>query len=201
DPDVAKAVWKESMEQVERGWLAGPYSWEQMEAKYGGQWVASKRFGVSQGDKVRAVDDLSQFQVNASVTETEKIQLEGLDDIVALARFHLGVEGLTGSADKTALELLSLLGWEVATQMINHAEKQAGARVTQQVLDAVQGAVDMLIASGDRQVNLWSEQPPIMLFTDGACEEEGSMVTHGAVIIDPASNTREFFGGHVPKEL
>ena len=77
DPDVARAVWKESLEQVERGWLAGPYSWEQMEAKYGGQWVASKRFGVSQGDKVRAVDDLSQFQVNASVTETEKIQLEG----------------------------------------------------------------------------------------------------------------------------
>ena len=402
DPEVARAVWKESMEQVERGWLAGPYSWEQMEAKYGGQWVASKRFGVSQGDKVRAVDDLSQFQVNASVTETEKIQLEGLDDIVALARFHLGatvhgtksfklpmanggvycgrlhrdfrdgrarllrgraldlrsaykqlarhpkddwasvlgvldtdsdrvvyfeslalpfgassavtgfnraaralriimsrlfylvntsffddycqleVEALTGSADKTALELLSLLGWEVssgeklkpfdaqftmlggvvsfeeaqrglirvrnkpgrvddilslfnrlredpvanarilpslkgkllfasshvfgrcaqvATQMINHAEKQAGARVTQQVLDAVKGAVDMLKASGDRQVNLWSEQPPVMLFTDGACEEQGSMVTHGAVIIDPASNTREFFGGHVPKEL
>ena len=402
DPEVARAVWKESLDQVDRGWLSGPYSWEQMEAKYGGQWVASKRFGVSQGDKVRAVDDLSQFQVNASVTETEKIQLEGLDDIVALARFHLGptvhgtksfklpmanggvysgrlhsdfrdgrarllrgraldlrsaykqlarhpkddwasvlgvldtdsdrvvyfeslalpfgassavtgfnraaralriimsrlfflvntsffddycqleVEALSGSADKTALELLSLLGWEVssggklkpfdaqftmlgavvsfeeaqrglirvknkpgrvvdilglfnrlredpvanarilpslkgkllfasshvfgrcaqvATQMINHAERQAGARVTQQVLDAVQGAVDMLEASGDRQVNLWSEQPPIMLFTDGACEEEGSMVTHGAVIIDPASSTREFFGGHVPKEM
>ena len=52
----------------------------------------------------------------------------------------------------------------------------------------------MLKASGDRQVNLWSEQP-------GACEEVGSLVTHGAVLIDPASNTREFFGGHVPKEM
>ncbi|CAE7159166.1 unnamed protein product, partial [Symbiodinium necroappetens] len=171
---------------------------------------------------------------------------------------QLEVDALTGSADQTALELLSLLGWEeaqkglirvrnkpgrvddvldlfnclredpvanarilpslkgkllfasshvfgrcaqVATQMINHAEKQSGAKVTQQVLDAVERAVDMLKASGDRQVNLWSEQPPIMLFTDGACEEVGSLVTHGAVLIDPASNTREFFGGHVPKEL
>ena len=33
-------------------------------------------------DKVRAVDDQSQFQINASVTETEKIQQEGLDDIL-----------------------------------------------------------------------------------------------------------------------
>ncbi|CAE7558779.1 unnamed protein product, partial [Symbiodinium sp. CCMP2456] len=90
DPDVARAVWKESLEQVGKGWLSGPFTWDQMDEKYGGAWVASKRFGVTQGDKVRAVDDLSQFQVNASVTETEKIQLEGLDDIVALARFMLG---------------------------------------------------------------------------------------------------------------
>ncbi|CAE7480035.1 unnamed protein product, partial [Symbiodinium sp. CCMP2456] len=82
DPDVARAVWKESLEQVGKGWLSGPFTWDQMDEKYGGAWVASKRFGVTQGDKVRAVDDLSQFQVNASVTETEKIQLEGLDDIV-----------------------------------------------------------------------------------------------------------------------
>ena len=90
DPAVAEAVWKESLQQVEKGWLAGPFTWEQMDEKFSGTWIASKRFGVSQGDKVRAVDDLSQFQINASVTETEKIQLEGLDDIVALARFFLG---------------------------------------------------------------------------------------------------------------
>ena len=90
DPAVAEAVWKESLQQVEKGWLAGPFTWEQIDERFGGTWIASKRFGVSQGDKVRAVDDLSQFQINASVTETEKIQLEGLDDIVALARLCLG---------------------------------------------------------------------------------------------------------------
>eukprot|EP00439_Symbiodinium_sp_Y106_P085882 s148_g30.t1 len=34
-----------------------------------------------------------------------------------------------------------------------------------------------------------------------ACEEKGSMVTHGAVIIDVASQTREFFGDHIPAHL
>ncbi|CAE7836634.1 unnamed protein product [Symbiodinium sp. CCMP2592] len=377
DPEVARAVWEESLGQVEKGWLSGPFTWDQMDQKYGGTWVASKRFGVSQGDKVRAVDDLSQFQVNASVTETEKIQLEGLDDIVALARFHLGatvagtkvtkvfrlplsgggvyqgrlhpdfregrarrlngraldlrsaykqlarhpaddwasvlgvldpdtntvayfenyalpfgassavtgfnraaralriimsrllflvntsffddfcqleIEGLTDSADQAALEMLDLLGWEVsdgeklkpfaseftmlgavlsfkdagrglirvrnkagrleeisdmvdrlasdptcgarslpslkgkllfvATQLIHHAERQQGPDLQSRVL-----------------VNLWSEQPPVVIFTDGACEETGNQVTHGAVIIDPASQTREVFGGHIPANL
>ncbi|CAE7519874.1 unnamed protein product [Symbiodinium sp. CCMP2592] len=402
DPDVARSVWEESLAQVKKGWLAGPFTWEQMDQKYGGTWVASKRFGVSQGDKVRAVDDLSQFQVNASVTETEKIQLEGLDDIVALARFHLGstvagtkvfrlpmsgggvyqgrlhrdfrdgrarnlkgraldlrsaykqlarhpsddwasvlgvldpdtgtvsyfesaalpfgassavtgfnraaralriimsrllllvntsffddfcqleIDGLTDSADQAALALLDLLGWEVsdgdklkpfaseftmlgavlsfkdagrglirirnkpgrveeigdmverlasdpgegarslpslkgkllfaashvfgrcaqvATQLIHHAEKHQGSGAHACVEAAVRRALDTLKAAGDRQVNLWSEQPPVIVFTDGACEERGSQVTHGAVIVDVASQTYEVFGGHIPGPL
>ncbi|CAE7629352.1 unnamed protein product [Symbiodinium sp. CCMP2592] len=402
DPNVARSVWEESLAQVKKGWLAGPFTWEQMDQKYGGTWVASKRFGVSQGDKVRAVDDLSQFQVNASVTETEKIQLEGLDDIVALARFHLGstvagtkvfrlpmsgggvyqgrlhrdfrdgrarnlkgraldlrsaykqlarhpsddwasvlgvldpdtgtvsyfesaalpfgassavtgfnraaralriimsrllllvntsffddfcqleIDGLTDSADQAALALLDLLGWEVsdgdklkpfaseftmlgavlsfkdagrglirirnkpgrveeigdmverlasdpgegarslpslkgkllfaashvfgrcaqvATQLIHHAEKHQGSEAHACVEAAVRRALDTLKAAGDRQVNLWSEQPPVIVFTDGACEERGSQVTHGAVIVDVASQTHEVFGGHIPGPL
>ncbi|CAE7255625.1 unnamed protein product [Symbiodinium sp. CCMP2592] len=402
DPEIARAVWEESLGQVEKGWLSGPFTWDQMDQKYGGTWVASKRFGVSQGDKVRAVDDLSQFQVNASVTETEKIQLEGLDDIVALARFHLGatvsgtkvfrlplsgggvyqgrlhpdfregrarrlkgraldlrsaykqlarhpaddwasvlgvldpdtntvayfeshalpfgassavtgfnraaralriimsrllflvntsffddfcqleIDGLTDSADQAALALLDLLGWEVsdgeklkpfaseftmlgavlsfkdagrglirvrnkagrleeissmvdrfaadpacgarslpslkgkllfasshvfgrcaqvATQLIHHAERQPGPDVHGFVLQSLKRALGTLRAAGDRQVNLWSEQPPVVIFTDGACEEKGNQVTHGAVIVDPASQTREVFGGHIPEDL
>ena len=52
--------------------------------------MPSKRFGVAQADKVRSVDDLSEFLINSAVTETEKITLEGIDHIVSLARFFLG---------------------------------------------------------------------------------------------------------------
>ncbi|CAE7775427.1 unnamed protein product [Symbiodinium sp. CCMP2592] len=280
DPEIARAVWEESLGQVEKGWLSGPFTWDQMDQKYGGTWVASKRFGVSQGDKVRAVDDLSQFQVNASVTETEKIQLEGLDDIVALARFHLGAtvsgtkvfrlplsgggvyqgrlhpdfrEGrarrLKGRAldlrsaykqlarhpaddwasvlgvldpdtntvayfeshalpfgassavtgfNRAALALLDLLGWEVSD-----GEKLKPFASEFTMLGAVLSFKDAGCDSVDSpcRVNLWSEQPPVVIFTDGACEEKGNQVTHGAVIVDPASQTREVFGGHIPEDL
>ncbi|CAL1145179.1 unnamed protein product [Cladocopium goreaui] len=40
--------------------------------------------------------------------------------------------------------------------------------------------------------------PPLILFTDGACEEDGLCVTHGAVCYDPESNQALMFGDHVP---
>ena len=90
DLDVARAVWAETLEQVEKSWMKAPFSWAEIEEKYNGCWIPSKRFGVAQADKVRSVDDLSEFLINSAVTETEKITLEGIDHIVSLARFFLG---------------------------------------------------------------------------------------------------------------
>eukprot|EP00439_Symbiodinium_sp_Y106_P003021 s8012_g1.t1 len=130
DSEVARSVWRETMEQRDKHWLRGPFSFEQMDEKYNGTWIASKRFGVVQGEKTRAVDDLSEFLgpfsfeqmdekyngtwiaskrfgvvqgektravddlseflVNASVTETDKVILDAVDNIVATARFLVG---------------------------------------------------------------------------------------------------------------
>ena len=43
-------------------------------------------------EKIRAVDDFSEFLVNASVTATEKLQLFGLDEVVNTARTFLGCD-------------------------------------------------------------------------------------------------------------
>ena len=53
-------------------------------------WIPAKRFGVRQGGKIRPVDDFSQYLINATVTCHEKIDLEGIDNICATARFFLG---------------------------------------------------------------------------------------------------------------
>ncbi|CAE7939332.1 unnamed protein product, partial [Symbiodinium sp. KB8] len=82
DPDVAKAVWKETLEQKDKKWLRGPFTFEEIDQKYGGTWIASKRFGVVQGEKTRAVDDLSEFLITASVTATDKVILDAVDNII-----------------------------------------------------------------------------------------------------------------------
>ena len=57
------------------------------EAEAGRRVIPSRRFGVKQNDKVRAVDDFSQFLINSAVTCHEKLDLEGIDAICATARF------------------------------------------------------------------------------------------------------------------
>ena len=93
DAEVAKAVWDETLAQLESGWIKGPYTAAQLDLKFPGGWIPSKRFGVVQGPKVRAVDDFSEFLVNAACGTGEQIVLQGLDDVAAAARYMLGAAG------------------------------------------------------------------------------------------------------------
>ena len=404
DSEVARSVWRETMEQRDKHWLRGPFSFEQMDEKYNGTWIASKRFGVVQGEKTRAVDDLSEFLVNASVTETDKVILDAVDNIVATARFLVGstcdgkdrfrlpakggatftghlhedfrsrgsllsllgraldlksaykqlarhpedswatvlavlcpdddkvyffeavalpfggvsavtgfnraarslklamsrllwlintsyyddfcqmeVAGLETSAASAAERFLALLGWEIArgdklksfspsfnilgvtisfersaqgvievsnkqgrvpdlwrlleqmesdpglrldtlasfrgrmlfatshvfgkcaqicTQLIGQALKAARPEEARDhVLKAARLALQVLSEAGPRQVLRWGEAPPVLVFTDGACEDDGALTTHGAVLMDPATGVQEFFGDRVPDHL
>eukprot|EP00435_Cladocopium_sp_Y103_P062520 s739_g24.t1 len=95
DPEVARAVYDETMQQLQDGWVKGPFSEAQLDAKYKGCWIPSKRFGVRQGTKIRAVDDFSEFLINASVSSTEKLQLFGIDEVINTARTFLGCDCVT----------------------------------------------------------------------------------------------------------
>ena len=94
DPEIARAVYEETIQQRADGWVKGPYTSSELDQKFDGCWIPSKRFGVRQGGKIRAVDDFSEFLVNASVTATEKLQLFGLDEVVNTARTFLGCDFL-----------------------------------------------------------------------------------------------------------
>ena len=86
---------------------------------------------------------------------------------------------------------------QIATQMIRHYEQWSfGERGFQSLCKALQRAADTLREAGPRSISLWCEQPPIIIFTDGACEE--AMTSHGAVICDPVTNTFQVFGEQIP---
>ena len=92
DEEIAATIWQETLEQAadDKRWVRGPFSAQEITALHGDHWIPSRRFGVRQGDKIRAVDDFSQYLVNATVTCHEKIDLEGIDHISSTARFFLG---------------------------------------------------------------------------------------------------------------
>ena len=86
DPELDETIWKEAIEEKDKGWLDGPYSEEQLLELLKGEFVVSRRFGLRQGPKCRAIDDFSESLVNASVLTTEKIELMGVDDFVAIVK-------------------------------------------------------------------------------------------------------------------
>ena len=55
------AVWCKTLEEVEKGWLLGPFDPQQIPSHY----PLNRRFGVVQGEKTRCVDDFSRSHVDA----------------------------------------------------------------------------------------------------------------------------------------
>ncbi|CAE7890686.1 PARP6, partial [Symbiodinium necroappetens] len=92
---------------------------------------------------------------------------------------------------------------QLATQLISHRgnDRHPGREHMDDLLNALRFALETLKSGGPRCVGAWSQQPPVLIFTDGACEQEGNLVTHGALLFDPVTGRKEVFGDHVPKCL
>ena len=99
-PEVGKALWDQAMEEVEqKGWLQPPRSWDDLCRDFGETWLPTRRFGVVQKTKVRAVDDLSENAVNSAFTSFEKVGLRALDELVWSCLFVLRCVRVHGCVD------------------------------------------------------------------------------------------------------
>ena len=88
---------------------------------------------------------------------------------------------------------------QLAIQLISKAAKSGPMVVIDDgIRKVLMSALHMLLSSGPRKVTSWTGKPPVLMFTDGACEDEGSLVTHGAVLVDFHFLKFLYFGDHVP---
>ena len=78
--DIDDEVWRQTMEEVEEGWLRGPISLDEIPPTS----PISKRFGLQQGEKVRLIDDYSDSGVNSCVTSSEAPSLHTIDTAAAV---------------------------------------------------------------------------------------------------------------------
>ena len=71
--------------QFGKGWLEGPLTQAEVEQLVGPCWVPVRRFAVWQNGKWRFIDDASENDTNSTVSSPEKVDLGGVDEIVAAA--------------------------------------------------------------------------------------------------------------------
>ena len=72
--------------------------------------------------------------------------------------------------------------------------------INNHVCDILRGALRSLKQARPREIHAWVGVPPILVFTDGASEEDGKKITHGAVIYDPYNHFAQTFGDDVPSD-
>ncbi|CAJ1378275.1 unnamed protein product, partial [Effrenium voratum] len=85
DPELDAELWKQTLLEVEKGWLQGPFSEEEVTALVGtSSWLATRRFPLRQKTKVRIIDDGLESGLNASYSTPNKLRLHDLDTLTAL---------------------------------------------------------------------------------------------------------------------
>ena len=66
-------TWNATVEEAtEKSWLDGPYSWEQLEKMFDGEWTPARRFGIIQSGKLRVIDDFSENGTNSAYMHVKK---------------------------------------------------------------------------------------------------------------------------------
>ena len=90
---------------------------------------------------------------------------------------------------------------QLAVQLMIAKATRSGPLVLldERTKQVIKSALEMLQKSGPRVVAAWSGARPILIFTDGACEQEGNKVTHGAVLADFFGDRFLYFGDDIPQ--
>lgn len=73
-------IWKQTLEEKTASWLEGPLDISSLLADY----PLSRRFAITQGTKIRCMDDFSMLSVNSCVQSTESPKSHTADVLEAL---------------------------------------------------------------------------------------------------------------------
>ena len=98
DAELADEVWRQSLEEAEKGWVWFDES-ENLEGK-----ILAKRFGLRQADKIRMIDDCSIGGFNATCGVHEKMRVHSVDEMAAYICWcitHLGEGAMKQVVGKT----------------------------------------------------------------------------------------------------
>jgi hypothetical protein len=86
DDEAIKAVWKQTLEEADSGWLVGPlYDTDQVTSLVGSpNWIPTRRFPLQQKNKVRVIDDCKESGINDALKTHEKLNLMDSDALATL---------------------------------------------------------------------------------------------------------------------
>ena len=104
DHPLSEEIHSITMDEVKRGWLQGPIQVGDLSPTAS----VTRRFGVSQSNKTRPIDDFSESLINQTTARSESITPQGLDFICAGLVFRLRDRAALGRASKPMIKTTDL---------------------------------------------------------------------------------------------
>ena len=96
DAAADEELWSQSLQEVEQGWLSGPYASEKevSDALQTDNWICTRRFPLRQSNKIRLIDDGLESGLNSAYSSYNKLKLMDMDSVVAMV--HLILQWIHG---------------------------------------------------------------------------------------------------------
>ena len=94
DPEIDDTVWKQTLQELEDGWLKGPIPLTDIPDTC----PISKRFGIRQGNKIRMIDNFAESSINDAVTVHESPVLHTVDIAAAMVGVYFKACKQSGKA-------------------------------------------------------------------------------------------------------
>ena len=101
---LAEEIHSITMDEVKKGWLQGPIQVGDLPPTAS----VTRRFGVSQSNKTRPIDDFSESLINQTTARSESITPQGLDFICAALVFRLRDRAAVGCASRPMIKTTDL---------------------------------------------------------------------------------------------
>jgi hypothetical protein len=88
----AKVLLDITLDELKRGWIVEEVNVDNLEEGT----LLSPRFIIQQGEKSRAIDDFTFSNINSTIGTSEKIVLQGVDEIAIKHVFTAGIDDIVG---------------------------------------------------------------------------------------------------------
>ena len=155
-----------------------------------------------------AIISLPQVEGGPIEVENKPSRIEQLKDQVLTLKQHFNLTISRSFLESLKGRFLYASGHtfgkcsQLACQLLHRVSGTgASIKVSAELIHVVSEALELLATSKPRRVDRWSETPPVLVFTDGAVEDNCESVTHGALLIDPLHHLSLVFGDVVPQHF
>lgn len=153
DPAADRGLESVTNAEVQTVWLAGPFMAKELHDRHA-FWLPARRFGVRQGNKLRAIDDYSIIGHNSACHVPDKADMERVDSTAAICHTFLAAQGAGDDTYRLDFSDVTIIAGDIHLDLTDGSAKDLAGK-TWDVASAYRQLARNLSDAGLSEVGVW----------------------------------------------